>query len=234
MELGLKALNPYFIHSNKEMSSYFELGFKHFERSCEDLNIDVGKWTEIGEKIARQVEYGQSLNNEEARLASLIGIGDKYWIKGCSKWQRPLLRKISAPLEVGIRYRISKKLNYYIDAHQKPITYSWPSDIEPDSSKRLRRNSLPSAILHLEWFEYILDNLDIDHQIDFQKAVDETSNYFLKEDKMSAQTIEVQTSLSQNDIKWVDEMMERYNYRPFWLQDAKKDLEIFIQDINHN
>lgn len=131
MSLGLKALHPYFIYSKDEMAAYFDLGYTHFERSCDELNISLGRWPDQANSIIEEVKSGRALKEDEAKLASLIGQGDKYWIKGCLSWQNPAIRKLGHFPEKGIRYRISRKLRYYIPEEKTSSpNYSKPSHSE--------------------------------------------------------------------------------------------------------
>lgn len=232
MSLGLKALHPYFIYSEEEMAAYFDLGYTHFERSCDDLNIELGEWQDVSKSIVEAVESDKRLQDNEAKLASLIGEGDKYWIKGCLSWQRPFLRKLGHLPEKGIRYRISGKLEHYIPKeYSNPPNYSRPSELT-EKPVELRENSIPSAVLHLEWFKYILENLEIENDLDFDKAVQETVEFFVQNREMSEETVKIQKTLSRNDIKWIEDMMNTYNYMPFWLKEARDDLKTFIQEIS--
>lgn len=232
MSLGLKALHPYFIHSEEEMAAYFDLGYRHFERSCQELNIDLDSWPETSNSVIDNIKSGQTLQDDEAKLAHLIGEGDKYWIKGCLKWQNPLLKKLGYLPEKGIRYRISRKLAHYIpEEHSTQPKYSRPSELT-DKPAKLRENSIPSAVLHLEWFKYILQSLELENDLDIDKAIEETVEFFVEGQEMSEDTVKIQKTLSRNDIKWIEDMMDTYNYRPFWLRQAKDRLRNFIQEIS--
>lgn len=234
MSLGLKALDPRFLQDEKETAEYFELDYKHFLNTADSLGIEYGDLRVQCEEAARSLKENENLYGEEEKIAALLYLGDKWWLRGNLRWTKTTTRIIFEIPERLFRLKSEITVPAGIEPERYPCPgYSSPTDFDQDNSL-LRKKVQGSTILHLDWFQYLLSKLEIDNEINFQKAKKETISSFTQNKEISEDTALLQKSLSENDIDWVNQLERKFNFNPFFLKNSQKNLEKFLQDISNN
>jgi hypothetical protein len=229
--LGLKALEPSFISTSDDHADYFELAVDHFVTTGERLDLEVDEVSQRGDDVSEKVRKGENLNKEEQLLAATMGYGDAYWLTGCFSWEPVYLRILGSPFQTILRYKMRRKIDRYVDMKVQKPDYTQPSEIESFEPGRLRRKVNPSVLMHLDWFKYFLDNLEIENNIDFNKLRRDSIYKILNDREMDPESKKIQKVLCSQDERWVNRFENSFDYTAFWLEYHMRGVEKFRESI---
>ena len=229
--LGLKALERSFISTNDDHADYFELAVDHFVSTGERMDLEVGEVSQRGDSVSEKVRNGKNLDGEEQLLAATMGYGDAYWLTGCFSWEPVYLRILGTPFERILRYRMKRKIDRYVDLNVQKPDYTRPREMESFEPVKLRRKVNPSVLMHLDWFKYFLDNLEIENSIDFSKVRRDSISKILNDREMGPESKKIQKVLCSQDERWVNRFENSFDYTAFWLEYHMRGVKKFRENI---
>ena len=229
MKLGVKALNPRYISEKEPVSDYYGMGFQHFDRSCKELNLDKSEISRKGEIAKNKLKEGNELNPEEEEIVGLILEGDRWWSKAIINWQSLHYRIGLYIPEIVFRYKFTSIMNKYVDKKVPMIQYASPESFK--SPEAARNQIVSPLVLHIDWFDYLLRNMEIENDIDLKKVKQETVKFFLEQESLSESTVEIQKILTKNDLRWIKDLRNYFDYNAFFFDRAENNLKNFLKEV---
>ena len=234
MNLGLEALNPLKFSAGQELALYSEINFHHLQESLDRLGLETEKIKRKSKTIKEQLNKKEPIGDDEKDLCALLIQGDKYWLYGSSRWLPHRQRSLFYIPERLFRIRTNftvKRYGLEIQNYPRP-DYSSPRSFNSFRNQELIRNVNGSIILHIDWLEYLLKNLNIRNNLDFDRARYESLEYVINDVEMSEETRKLQIALTESDIIWIKELDAKFDFNPFFLQNSREYLEEFKKQIS--
>ncbi|MFP4632796.1 MAG: hypothetical protein ACLFMT_05100 [Halobacteriales archaeon] len=258
-----KLVGPRALATPERAAAYFGFGADYVVDVADELGWSHGGLDGTTERARAALERGETeLEGRERKLVGAVLVGDAEFWWPMGRWlppgyallmrglshalRRKLLRlagDITGTLETGprefygaypsVRDRVGQPEFSEPEDHEvdgRPPTEYVPG-IGLDSFAR--RTVLGDSVLHVEWYEYVADAVDVDYDSELcRRARDESPAYFAGVgDELSDDVRELQRAMF-GDAGWIREFHDHYELRSLLFRRAADAIERTADELS--
>lgn len=220
----LKICWPGSLESREEQSTYFKCISGYFEEICKAQNLHQERLEEARYQAIRKISKGKRLPEESQRYVGATLIADSHWTVPIITWMPVYYRLLFRVMEdiATEKLLLIAKENCDITEFRVP-DFSFSEEVRIDGRpavkevKYSRQTLLGGAIMHTEWLQYVLRELNIEHDEElFRKTKKETKKYFASERKaLSSEAANLQADIFRADAKWFEKAMKEFKFNSY-------------------